>query len=70
MKPTFTTKTELAQAYFPHLEMRSARHKLMQVINSDSHLIQLLTEQGYEPNHHHFTPAQVTTIINRLGSPF
>lgn len=70
MKITFTSKSDLAQAYFPHIHPRSARHKLMQLINDDKVLLASLLDNGYNPSSHSFTPAQVTTIINRLGSPY
>lgn len=70
MKLTFTSKSDLAQAYFPHLGIRSARQKLMQLINDDKVLLTSLLDSGYHPSSHSFTPAQVMTIIDRIGSPY
>ena len=35
MKNSFTSKSDLAQAYIPHIGDQSARHKLMNLINTD-----------------------------------
>lgn len=70
MKTTFTTKSDLAQAYFPHIGIRSARHKLIQLINDDKVLLTQLLDNGYNPTSHSFTPVQLSLIIARIGNPF
>lgn len=70
MKIEFTSKTDLAQAYFPHLDPRSARHKLMAFINDDPVLSSQLPAYGYKPRNHEFSPVQVKLIFDRLGNPF
>ncbi len=71
MKTTFTLKTDLALAYFPHLTATSARNKLMSLIN-DAHstLRAQLVGVGYADKQKEFTPAQVTIITDYLGNPF
>ena len=70
MKNTFTSKTDLAQAYFPYIGDQSARHKLMNFINQDEVLIRQLCELGYKPLSRSFSPAQMNLIFARLGNPF
>lgn len=70
MKSTFVSKTDLAQAYFPHINAASARNKLMQIINSDSRLMPLLIDAGYKKNNRQFSPACVELIMERLGKPW
>lgn len=70
MKQTFITKTDLAQAYFPHIDAPSARHKLMQYINDDPTLLAQLKESGYQPRSRSFSPLQTEMIFARIGKPF
>ena len=70
MKNTFISKTDLAQAYFPYVDAETARHKLMQVINSDSILICNLLDAGYKKASKLLSPLCVELIINRLGNPW
>ena len=66
----FITKTELAQAYFPYIDPRAARHKLMQLINDETMLYNNLVECGYKSDNRHFTPKQVEMITEWLGNPW
>jgi len=70
MKHSFISKTDLAQAYFPYIQERCARKKLMQYINEDPELLTQLLESGYNPMCHQFSPKQVEIIFNVLGNPF
>ena len=71
MKLSFTHKTDLALAYFPHLTATSARNKLMSLIN-DTHstLRTRLQDMGYKNAQKEFSPAQVSAIMECLGSPY
>lgn len=64
------TKSDLAQAYFPHLQPRSALNKFNQFIKSDKRLWQMLQELNYTPHIMYVTPAQQDAIFSRLGNPF
>ena len=70
MKNVFISKTDLAQAFFPYIEARPARHKLMQVINDDQTLLEQLVECGYSATSHFFSPKQVDMIVERFGNPW
>ena len=70
MRNIFTSKTDLARAYFPYIGERSARQKLMSLINEDSELYSKLLESGYMPRNHEFSPAQVQMIFEKYGNPF
>ena len=70
MKNSFTSKSDLAQAYFPHIGDQSARHKLMNLINTDPILFSQLQATGYKPLARSFSPAQVHLIYERFGNPF
>ena len=70
MKNTFITKTDLAMAYFPFVSERAARHKLMQVVNSDARLLESLLNVGYSRASHLLSPACVELIVERLGNPW
>lgn len=70
MKRSFITKTELAQAYFPYINERAARHKLMSLINDSSLLISKLREVGYRETKHLLSPVQVDLIMETFGNPF
>ena len=70
-RPQFLFKRNLALAYFPQAGSADvARHTLMNLIESDSKLMQQLLDTGYNRSHRQFTPRQVQLIINRLGNPF
>jgi len=70
MKHSFISKTDLAVAYFPHLDPHSARHKLMGLIESDTTLLPRLQDSGYRHMSRQFSPRQVDMIIDRYGSPW
>ena len=71
MKHTFVLKTDLAQAYFPHLSPDSARHKLISIINEQgSKIRERLQDMGYKNAQKEFSPAQVSAIMECLGSPY
>ena len=70
MKNSFISKTDLAMAYFPFIGERAARHKLMQVINSDVLLLKNLNSVGYSRASHLLSPACVELIVERLGNPW
>jgi len=70
MRNSFVSKTDLAQAYFPYINPRSARHKLMRVINDDSTLMEKLVNAGYNSEMHLLSPMQVDIIVERLGNPW
>ena len=70
MQNIFIHKTELAQAYFPLINLRSARHNLMRMINSNPELLQKLKAYGYTDTTHIFSPRQLELIFEYLGNPF
>ena len=69
MRNSFAAKSEIAQAYFPHIGAHAATNKLMDIINSDIVLLAQLQETGYRRLARHFSPAQVQLIFARLGNP-
>ena len=70
MKHTFITKSDLAQAYFPHLNTDAARHKLMSLIEGNKKLFERLTDSGYERKVRILSPLQVDIIMETFGNPF
>lgn len=70
MLKTFISKQELAQAYFPCMNPRPARQKLMALINADQELYDRLCASGYKRLSHEFSPMQAQMIIEKLGAPF
>ena len=71
MKHTFVLKTDLALAYFPHLNPDSARHKLISIISEQgSKIKERLQDTGYKNSQKEFSPAQVSIIMEHLGNPF
>lgn len=70
MKKVFISKTDLAQAYFPFIDPRSARNKLMQLINDDQSLVDSLNDCGYKFRNRQFSPKQVDIIVDKLGNPW
>ena len=70
MRNTYISKTDLAVAYFPYIDVHSARHKLMGIINSDDRLLPLLIDTGYQNSNRQFSPRQVELILDRLGNPW
>ena len=70
MKPTTTSKSDLAVAYFTYVSASRARHKRIWCINQDKRLSERLAETGYDPRVHSFTPKQTALIIEHLGNPF
>lgn len=70
MKSTFVSKTDLAIAYFPHMEARSARGKLMSLITSAGTLLERLRSSGYTDRQKDLSPHQVEMIMEQFGNPF
>lgn len=70
MRKSFISKQELAAAYFPNIDIVSARHKLISLIKDDAELLTLLLRAGYNPRGHYFSPLHLDLIFNRLGNPF
>ena len=70
MKHTFVSKTDLAVAFFPHINEHSARHKLMNYIESTPELMQQLHLSGYTRLSRSFSPKQVEMICEVLGNPW
>lgn len=71
MKLTYITKTDLALAYFPHLTPDSARHKLISIISEQgSRIRERLLSVDYRASQKEFSPAQVSIIVEHLGSPY
>lgn len=70
MKRTFISKTDLAVAYFPHIEARCARAKLMSLIRSSQSLLSFLHTTGYQDRQRLLSPLQVDRIMEEFGNPF
>jgi len=70
MKNVILSKTDLAQAYSPYIEPKSALNKLMSLINSNPALLAQLQATGYKSRNKHFTPKQVEMIMDAFGNPF
>ena len=70
MKNTYISKTDLAQAYFPYVEAETARHQLMQIINSDAALMATLLKIGYKKTCRLLSPLCVEKIVESLGNPW
>ena len=62
-------KREVAMAYFPHATDTTARRNLARWIKGDPELLQRLTEAGYDPHRHSFTPAQMRILYEIWGAP-
>lgn len=62
-------RTELAQAYNPHLSPGAAWQKLSLWINLYPGLSEQLSAIGYTPHQRVFTPRQVAMIVEALGEP-
>ena len=63
------SKSELAQAYAPHLTVHGAVNRLMNWIKYNEPLYQALQQSGYTINQRLFTVRQVTLIFEYLGEP-
>ena len=59
-------RTELAQAYCPHLSPGAAWQKLSMWINLYPGRLKAI---GYSPRQRVFTPRQVAMIVEALGEP-
>ena len=59
-------KREVAMAYFPHATDTTARRNLARWIKGDPELSKRLTEAGYNPHKHSFTPT-VAHTLRHLG---
>ena len=62
-------RTELAQAYNPHLSPGAAWQKLSLWIHLYPDLTERLKAIGYSPHQRVFTPRQVAMIVEALGEP-
>ena len=62
-------RTELAQAYNPHLSPGAAWQKLSLWIHLYPDLAERLKAIGYSPHQRVFTPRQVAMIVEALGEP-
>lgn len=62
-------RTELAQAYNPHLSPGVAWKKLSLWIHLYPELTERLKAIGYSPHQRVFTPRQVAMIVEALGEP-
>ncbi len=62
-------RTELAQAYNPHLSPGAAWQKLSMWIHLYPELTERLKAIGYSPHQRVFTPRQVAMIVEALGEP-
>ncbi len=62
-------RTELAQAYNPHLSPGAAWQKLSLWIRLYPELTERLKAIGYSPHQRVFTPRQVAMIVEALGEP-
>lgn len=62
-------RTELAQAYNPHLSPDVAWQKLSLWIHLYPELTECLKAIGYSPHQRVFTPRQVSMIVEALGEP-
>lgn len=63
------SKTEVAQAYFPHVEANTARRNLRNWIMLNTELSQRLLKAGYRPRQRYFTPMQLGILYEFLGEP-
>ena len=62
-------RTELAQLYYPNLKTESAWRALRHELELCKPLARELRAQGYTTTQRHFTPRQVRTITQYLGTP-
>ncbi|MBO4443186.1 MAG: DUF4248 domain-containing protein [Bacteroidaceae bacterium] len=62
-------RTELAQLYHPTLKKESAWRALRHELELCKPLARELRTQGYTSSQRHFTPRQVRTITQYLGTP-
>mgnify|MGYP003289783369 FL=1 len=63
------TKSELARLYNPELCYQSAMRTFRQWLKMNRELNARLSETGYSPLQHTFTPKQVELIFHFLGYP-
>ena len=63
------SKSELAQAYAPHITVHAAVNRLMAWIKLNAPLYEALKQHGYVDNHRLFTVRQVALIFEYLGEP-
>lgn len=63
------SKSELAQAYAPHLTVHGAVNRLMAWIKLNAPLYEALKQHGYVDNRRLFTVRQVALIFEYLGEP-
>lgn len=62
-------RTELAQLYHPNLKSESAWRALRHELELCKDLACALRKEGYIPSQRRFTPRQVRTITQHLGTP-
>lgn len=63
------TKGELAQAYLPGIDPRSAVNRLMAWVKRNAELMQDLQATGYYATQKYFSPRQVEILVAYLGEP-
>ncbi len=68
-KRAYTLK-ELGQAYFPHIEPKSASKRLRDWIADDSVLLNSLLANGYTPTQRLLPWVCVSLILDRFGNVF
>ncbi len=62
-------KSELAQAYAPHISEGAALNRLSQWIRLNAPLTEALKQTGYRNKQRLFTSRQVALIFDYLGEP-
>ena len=62
-------RTELALLYYPNLKSESAWRALRHELELCKDLARALRKEGYTPAQRRFTPRQVRTITQHLGTP-
>lgn len=62
-------KVEIAHLYNPGMCYVSALRTLRMWINRNEALVKALSDSGYIPSQHSFTPKQVKLIFTHLGLP-
>ena len=66
----YTTKKELAQAYYHDIDYTAALKRLNQWIRTNTELSARLAATGYITTQRHFTAQQVKLLYHYLGEPF
>ncbi|WP_455664237.1 DUF4248 domain-containing protein [Phocaeicola sp.] len=63
------SKADIAHLYNPTMCYVSAMRTLRRWINRNEKLVKALSDSGYIPSQHSFTPKQVELIFTYLGRP-